>query len=425
MAKNGSLVKCCLGPVLFVANQGMGLISDCINRKPDYILSDRARELAAYIIDYVSSLVNISCVMRRKRKALEKRTVRKILIIRIDRLGDLIWTSPVITNLKAAFPNAEITAVVSPAGASLLKHDSRLSRVFTYHTWRYAPMGEGKHFGQRIGILSSLHKQDFDLIFHFRTTLGFLILGVFSKAINVARGTESVGLHSVQKSLACLEAMDIPANKSELSIFLGKEDFLFARETFSKAGVLESDFVIGIHPGAGNESRRWDVRNFGRVMKELKQMSGNIRFVIFGGSSDVERTNAIMAISEVPDVISLAGKTTVSQMGALLKKCDLFIGQDTGPTHLASAFKVPVVVIWGNELFEFAHPWTDSDLYTVITNPLDCRPCMYFECTKGYECIRSISPGRIVETVVKQIRILDSNIELNEVQGDLPLQGLM
>jgi heptosyltransferase II len=410
MVENCSLLKRCLGPLLFVGNQGIALISDCINRKPNYILSGRAREIVAYIIDNISLfLLNNSHAMRRKRKALERGSVRKILIIRIDRLGDLILTSPVIANLKAAFPDAEIWAVLSPVGASLLKHDPRLSKVLPYHTWRYAAMGGGDNLSQRIGIFDLLYKQDFDLILHLRTTLGFLILGVLSKAISIARAINVTNLHSVQKTLVCLKAIGIPVNKSELSIFLGKEDFLFAQETFSKAGVLESDFVIGIHPGAGNESRRWDVCNFGRVVKELKQMSDrNIRFVIFGGPSDTGRANAIIKISGVSDTISLAGKTTVSQMGALIKKCDLFIGQDTGPTHMASAFKVPIVVIWGNESLESVHPWTHSDLSVVIMHPVDCRPCMYFECAKDYDCIRSISPEQVVQAVVKQISFLDS-----------------
>ena len=155
--------------------------------------------------------------------------------------------------------------------------------------------------------------------------------------------------------------------------------------------------IVGIFPGASyGPAKMWDTRNF-KLLTDKIIKTDIAKVLIFGGKKEKELGEIIQ--NEGSNIINLCGKTTLRETMALIKRCAVFITNDTGPMHIASALNIPVIAIFGPTNAERTSPLGHS---VIMKKEVSCSPCKYRICPlKNHECMNKISVEEVFETVKK------------------------
>ncbi|MDC4223303.1 MAG: glycosyltransferase family 9 protein [Candidatus Manganitrophus sp.] len=165
-------------------------------------------------------------------------------------------------------------------------------------------------------------------------------------------------------------------------------------------GIARWEQVIGINPGAAyGSSKRWDPARFAAVADRLA-VRYSARVVIFGGPAEIAISEEVRRNMKHPAVV-MAGKTTVRMMMALISRCRLFITNDSGPMHIASALGVSVVAVFGPTNPDATSPAGTDDL--IVRNKVDCAPCTHRECPIDHRCMTGVSVEAVVEAAERQM----------------------
>jgi heptosyltransferase-2 len=158
--------------------------------------------------------------------------------------------------------------------------------------------------------------------------------------------------------------------------------------------------IIGIFPGASyGPAKMWGAEKF-RMLAEKIVKTGKAKILVFGGNKEKELGEIIQ--NKTDGIINLCGKTTARELMALIKKCNVFITNDTGPMHIASALNVPVIAIFGPTNPDRTSPLGSS---AIIKKEVKCAPCKYRICPlKNHKCMESISVEEVFEAAGKYIK---------------------
>jgi len=171
--------------------------------------------------------------------------------------------------------------------------------------------------------------------------------------------------------------------------------------------IKKSDIIIVLNPGAGFIPKRWKKENFAELGKILLK-DYDAKIIIIGGEQEIALAEEIKNIISSENVFSLAGRITIPQLAVLLEESDLIITNDTGPMHLASAVKCPVIAIFGP-----GNPYRYGPIGTknyVVHSEIECFPCrIKRKCRKNFICMERVT----VSEVIKSVRlILDEGKQL-------------
>jgi heptosyltransferase-2 len=158
-------------------------------------------------------------------------------------------------------------------------------------------------------------------------------------------------------------------------------------------GISKDTMLIGIHPG-GMQSRRWPVENFNSLIIELSKHL-KCEFVITA-KQDESHIADILCRNLGAKVVSTAGKLSIKEMAAVIKRCSLFISNDTGPMHIAAILGVPLVAIFGPGQLECFDPRKISDKAHVLYKKVDCAPCNDPVC-RSMKCLKIITPQEVID----------------------------
>jgi heptosyltransferase-2 len=157
---------------------------------------------------------------------------------------------------------------------------------------------------------------------------------------------------------------------------------------------MPGDFVIGINPGAAfGSAKRWYPERFAEVARQLAQLR-NAKIVIFGGPGETDIAAEIEQ-QLCGNCLNLAGKTSVRGLMALIRNCNLFITNDSGPMHIAAAFGVPLVAIFGSTDHATTAPYTERAV--LVRKDIECAPCKLRECPTDHRCMTAVSADDVVQ----------------------------
>ena len=294
-------------------------------------------------------------------------------------LGDIMFATPAIRHIRAAEPDAFIAAACfddSP-GASLLETNPYLDEVFfspgTIHSAR--------------GLRSSigwLRERRFDaaLELSFSVYWLFRLAGIRDRARFAERGLSWVypyadlsdrDVHAAEQFLRAAESLCGPFDRDGLSydLVLTGEDRRVVDRMLKE---VPRPFVI-FHPGARcNRNKRWEVEKFVQLGRDLRDEKG-VTIVVVGGAEDVPLADLIRA--RLGDrVVSFAGRASLRHTAAMCESAELYVGNDSGPLHVAASTGVPIVAIFASSNpANFAPP---GDNVTVVTPEDECAPCLHF-----------------------------------------------
>jgi heptosyltransferase-2 len=178
-------------------------------------------------------------------------------------------------------------------------------------------------------------------------------------------------------------------------LYITDEENKKANITQKGLGIVENTKTVGMFPGASyGPAKMWGVEKFKSLAKEIAK-NENVKVLVFGGNKEKELGDTIQ--NKTDSIINLCGKTTARELMALIKRCNVFITNDTGPMHIASALNVPVIAIFGPTNTDRTSPLGPS---VIIKKEVNCVPCKYRICPlKKHECMESISVDEVFEAV--------------------------
>jgi heptosyltransferase II len=341
----------------------------------------------------------------------------RILIARTDRIGDVLLSTPVIKALRQKFPQSYISMMVAPYARDILDGNPYLDEVIVYDK-------DGKHRGviSTLKFAGRLKKKKFDLavILHptnrahlltflagipkrlgYNRKLGFLLN--LQKKHTKQEGRK----HEAEYNLDLLSDLGLTGRACDLFMPIREESEKYIQELFIKEGIYETDKLLAINPGASCPSKLWPIERFAQVCEKLASRY-NFKILVLAGPREMYLADKIAAYPEIKGkIINLSGKTSVSQLASILKRCVLFISNDSGPVHIASALATPVISIFGRNQPGLSPqrwgPLGRHDKY--LHKDIGCIQCLAHNCKKEFACIKAIT----VEEVVKAAEeILDS-----------------
>lgn len=332
-----------------------------------------------------------------------KPEAKKIALLILDHLGDVVFTSPAVSNLREAYPKAEFTVFVGPWAKDVYLYNPRIDRVEVFEASWFSRSGRGEGL---FSLSRRLKKGNFDLAIDFRGDLrhilAMLLAGIpFRLGYGITGGGFLLTVspdypferHAVEKHLALVKALGVEISQRSLEVFFPQKAEEKVERLLVRSG-LKGSFVI-IHPGAGSQAKKWPLENFAQVGKRLEDEGYSI--VITG--SQEERKEAQKLAEEIGgSAFSLAGELSLIELIALIAKAQLYIAGDTGPLHLASALGIPFVAIYsGTNQAELWGPWQGS--YFLVKSDVDCAPCGKKFCSDK-KCLTLISPVEVVEKAI-------------------------
>lgn len=340
---------------------------------------------------------------------------RKILLLRLRRIGDIVMTTPAVALLKSRLPDSSLTYLVEEPYRRLVEGLPAVDRVLA------VPAKQDRR--SFIGLLRQVRRERFDAVLDFhggpraswitafsgaKLKIGFAIKGksfLYNRA--VPRQPKDRVWHSVQAHAALVKALGFSFDDADLPGYelpeatAGEKARVEALQ--AELGLTAGRFAVQ-HIGAGNDFRDWGEDHHAELAVGLVQKpeaGGDFKVVLIGGPQDRGREERIIARAGAGGrVVGLAGKLNLIETRELIGRAAVFVGPDSGPMHIAASTPTPIVALFGpTDPAHFA-PWRTEGRAVLIQKELACRPCPQRVCvTSDFRCLMSISPAEVLEKI--------------------------
>lgn len=342
----------------------------------------------------------------------------KILLVRLRQIGDIVFTTPTFAALTTRFPQAQLTYVVEPSGAPVVDGNPHLADVVI------APRVSGlRGLTQDVALGRRLAREGFDIAIDFHGGPRASLLTWLSRAPRrvgydiagrswmytdrVGRPRELRPRHSVENQWDLLAPLGIdPPTREQypVQMTLDAATLLRVRERLAAHGVSEAASIVVMHVSAGNPFRRWPLESFAEVAAGLAESSPAIRVIVTSGPSEHAAAQQVIdgarntLTNGARERVLECGEFSLAELRALTEIAALYIGGDSGPMHIASTSKVPMVSLYGPTLPARSAPWRVGAASSAIeVHGLPCRPCDQRVCEPGdFRCLTRIEPAEVI-----------------------------
>ena len=341
--------------------------------------------------------------------------IKRIVVIKLDHIGDVILSIPAIINLGEYFPNAHITVVVNPVSEKIAKLIPHVDEVICYNARFFDRTDEAKALDIAKGLrfAKDMKNRNFNLIFDLRGSFASLLFALIAKSkYRFDRGTYLIRRrlnhseipnpknkakrkgdqwtlqHEAEISLDILAKAGITVKTKKTSLDLNRMSDITSK--YNSASIV-------IHPGGPMLLKRWSADRYVVLIRQLLQRY-NSRIALIGGKDESELVNSIVSAVDDDRILDLSGKMTLMQLAYFLNKADLFIGNDSGPMHIASASGTKVIGLFGPTDPERFGPYGDNCIALRMEDK--CQPCSKDRCKfKDYRCVDRISVEDVISVV--------------------------
>lgn len=366
----------------------------------------------------------------------------RILLVRLREIGDVVFTTPAVSALRARFPDAHLSYLVEPPAAPIVAAHPSLDDVIL------APARTPAHRWQRLraefALIRTLRQHRFDLAIDFhggpRASLitwltgapdrvGYDVAGrswMYTRVVHRPRTLRA--RHSVENQWDLLSALGIdPPDRVRFPVTMAVDVTATAEveRRLQDAGVPPDARLIVIHVSAGNPFRRWPTLSFAAVTATLARDSSRHRVVVTSGPSERHASEHVVDAARATLGDALAhrvlkcGEFSLTELRALVERAALYIGGDSGPMHIASTSRVPMVSLYGPTLPARSTPWRNPTwpAEAVEVTALPCRPCDQRVCVPGdFRCLTGITPEVVVDA---SRRVLAAGAKVTEDAGTI------
>ena len=367
---------------------------------------------------------------------------RRILVRGVNWLGDAVMTTPALLRLREKFPGAHIALLAPEKLRELWLHHPAVDEIISFAADETV-----------LAVAKKLRAEKFDLALVLpnspRSAIEALLAGIpqrvgygrpwrnffLTQAIAPRAGavkmrkrtaaeirqlvatdmnrrnddhaftSAATASHQIHEYLHLVAALGTNAEPHAPQLAVTPEEIDAARNKFGLNKIAAP--IFGLNPGAEyGPAKRWPVEKFIAAAKEIQQRT-NCVWILFGGKSDAVITSQIESANGNPPaaVFNLAGKTSLSELMALLKLCRVILTNDTGPMHVAAALGTPVVVPFGSTSPELTGPGLPGDPRNhLIKLDAPCAPCFLRECPIDFRCMNGISVDSVVKAVLSAVK---------------------
>ena len=315
--------------------------------------------------------------------------------------------TPILTDLRKAYPQAEITAMCRAPICDLLREDPEIDELFCF--------SKTSSFARRSDKKNTIEK-----LKHGEYDLGILLTHSFSSAWWLWQGKVKVRLgydcngrrillnqpvalpdnidrqHLVMTYKMLLRPLGIPLSTTAPRLFLAQHEVEEAKALLKQHGVTAASQLVGINPGATYGSAKcWLPERFREVAERLL-IDPNIFIVFFGDQPTTQLVKEICA--GLPSrVINLAGLTSLRELASLIKVCNVLLTNDSGPMHIADALGTPIVALFGSTNELVTGPYRNGK---VIHKHVDCSPCYQRTCPIDFRCMKQITADEVYHDIL-------------------------
>ena len=296
-------------------------------------------------------------------KHVRKDRPRKILVRAPNWIGDAVMCEPAVRGLRTLFPESELIMLAKPAIAELFTAHPGLTGVLVYDDkgdhaglsgkWSLAGMLRRRHFDLAVLFQNAFEAAFLTWLAGIPRRYGYVTDGrVFFLTEPVAVPSGPVPVHQVEYYWNLLRPLGLAGGATPPSLLVSSDEDRLADRRLVSAGIDKSDLIIGINPGSTyGSAKRWVPDRFAevaqRLVQRLEQAEGATVVVAILGAKGEESLGQDIAAQIGGRSVVLSGATTIRELMAVVKRCRLLITNDTGPMHIAAAFGVPVVAVFG------------------------------------------------------------------------------
>ena len=346
----------------------------------------------------------------------------KIIILALSGIGDAIMFTPALKLMRETLPDAEIDALVMFKGVKdIYDRNTCLNKVI-YFDFMKEGIIESLRF---ISTIRNKYDASVNVYPSNRSEYNFInfLVGAGKRAgvkylrkditnlgmLNNVRVTEDDSTHNVQTNIRLIEKLlnKTFAEEPPLNFTLTEDDLSFAREYLNKKNLNSNDLIIGFHPGSAvlknHAYRRWEPEKFASLAQHLIKKL-NAKILLFGGPEELELKKTINNQISSPRSV-IVETDNLARSAALIKRCNLFVSNDSSLMHVASALQRKVVAIIGPTNPHYIHPWKTE--HRIVTLNLECAPCFFYSprpliCTRTdikFKCIRELTVEMVLNAI--------------------------
>jgi heptosyltransferase-3 len=336
--------------------------------------------------------------------------VRRILVIKLRHLGDVLLTTPLLSTLKKRFPEAQIDVYINQESALILEGHFAISNLLLHAREK---KGKWARVWGEIKTLRHIRRNRYDLVVNLTEGDRGAIAAKFSKApirvgsdpkksgfwgkgqIYTHVAKQSPGLrHTVERNLDVLRRIGIFPDWDSRELFFEIPAPVLQRVK----SWLPQKFLL-IHPTSRWRFKCWPKENVRALAEALLRKGSSL---VFSSGPDIAEQEMVASICEGLPVLNLAGKITLKELGALIYLSEQLVCVDSLPFHLASALKKPVVALFGPTSEVTWGPWRNPQAQ-VLTQPFSCRPCYQDGCggSKKSDCLLTLPVETVLESISK------------------------
>jgi lipopolysaccharide heptosyltransferase II len=341
---------------------------------------------------------------------------KRILVVRTDRLGDVVLSSPVLTALKATWPQCHTAMLLRSYTAELLQGHPDLDQIIL----------ESEPLQSAFSLARRLRAEHFDLalLLHptFRLALACRLAGIPVRVGTAFRGysflfnrrvpqhRKNSGRHELDLNLEIAAAIGARLEQVTFRLAVSETDLLYIRQKLQEVGLAAAQPFVVLHPGSGGSAMDWPPNRFGQLAHQLVSRL-DLPVVLTGSSSERELIDRVAAACDTP-LIRLDGILSIKQLAALLQQAALVVANSTGPLHIARAFATPVIGLfcpipacspqrWG--------PYGKPESVLLPDVPR-CETCSQRSCAH-YNCMDLIPVDQVMALAQKQLRLANHQDE--------------
>ncbi len=320
--------------------------------------------------------------------------VKKILVVTLSNIGDVVLTLPVIGSLRENFKDATIDVVAGSRASELLEADPRIGKLYVYD--------KSSTLASKIMLLARLRRNRYDLLVDLRNSLFGLFVGARYCPAEAglcnkrSKGGTGEVCHKIDEHLAKIRELGVAAG-GPYPVWIGREDSERASRLLTEKGILGDDKYICVSPGAKSHIKRWREDGFAEACDMLID-AFKVKIVFVGDASDKEICEKILGKMR-NYAVSAAGLTNLRELAYIIKRSQLLVTNDSAPLHIAGSVGTPAVAIFGP---------TDSRKYgprpgagSAVFKELHCSPCETALCRYNLECMKAVSADEVFDAAKK------------------------
>lgn len=337
--------------------------------------------------------------------------LRKILLIRMSSIGDIILTSPLIRQLRKLYPDAAIDFLVRQEFAGLLESHPDIQRVISINV---------KEEGALKSLRAEIREAEYDVILDLHRNFRSLYLSIYPNnppilairknqlkrfllvkfKLNFYSKSADAYRSVPEKYLQAASSLGVDTQDQMLSLHLPpaeKEKADIAWKELSQEG-----FQVVMAPGARHFTKRWPPEYYGELIRRLYTEKG-WKTLLLGGPEERPLANEIREIAGADIVKNLCGEISLLQTLAMIRKAPRFLSNDSGLMHVAAAFQRPQIAIFGSTVQALGFFPVNPNARVLEVSDLSCRPCSHIgrnECPKGhFKCMMNVSPVAVYDAL--------------------------